>query len=136
MGPKGRHGVNNAEPTRWATGAILATLGREPGRLAVIELRGEEVRTISRACLARLIAGAERALAEAGVGRGDRVHLWAANSARWIAVAMATVEIGAVLVPLDAAASAAETRRVLDAEADALVVVEAHRAGALGAARP
>jgi acyl-CoA synthetase (AMP-forming)/AMP-acid ligase II len=41
-----------------------------------------------------------RALVASGIGHGDRVIVWAPNSARWIEAALGMVSIGAVLIPV------------------------------------
>ena len=40
-------------------------------------------------------------LVRAGVGVGDRVAIWAPNSARWIVAVLGLWEAGAVLVPVN-----------------------------------
>ncbi|MGP2441199.1 FadD3 family acyl-CoA ligase [Streptomyces sp. JW3] len=54
------------------------------------------------------------AFASAGVGPGDRVALWAPNSAEWIVAAFGALTAGAVLIPVNT--------RFLEAEAHDIVV--------------
>jgi fatty-acyl-CoA synthase len=54
-----------------------------------------------------------RALVGAGVVKGARVAVWVANSPEWIAAAYALGSIGAVTVPLNTFASAAERDHIL-----------------------
>ena len=46
-----------------------------------------------------------RALAGQGIGQGDRILLWGANSGEWVACFWGILLRGAVVVPMDAAAS-------------------------------
>jgi acyl-CoA synthetase (AMP-forming)/AMP-acid ligase II len=66
------------------------------------------------------------ALLAAGIERGDRVALWAPNSASWITAALGIQGAGAWLVPLNTRFKADEAAYVLDrTDAAALFVVEA-----------
>jgi acyl-CoA synthetase (AMP-forming)/AMP-acid ligase II len=51
--------------------------------------------------LAEDVAAASRALIANGIERGDRVAIWAPNSAAWVVAALGAVGAGAVLVPLN-----------------------------------
>lgn len=51
--------------------------------------------------LARIVPRAAAVLAEAGVGEGDRVVLWAVNRPEWGIALLACAHTGAVAVPLD-----------------------------------
>jgi acyl-CoA synthetase (AMP-forming)/AMP-acid ligase II len=62
--------------------------------------RGTTIRlTFDR--LAEDVAAASRALIANGIERGDRVAIWAPNSAAWVVAALGVVGAGAVLVPLN-----------------------------------
>jgi acyl-CoA synthetase (AMP-forming)/AMP-acid ligase II len=62
--------------------------------------RGTTIRlTFDR--LAEDVAAASRALIANGIERGDRVAIWASNSAAWVVAALGVVGAGAVLVPLN-----------------------------------
>jgi acyl-CoA synthetase (AMP-forming)/AMP-acid ligase II len=54
-----------------------------------------------------------RALLALGIAPGDRVALWAANSARWIATSFGVYQAGAVLVPVNTRFKALEAAHVL-----------------------
>jgi HIP---CoA ligase len=54
-----------------------------------------------------------RCLVASGVGAGDRVALWAPNSARWIATSFGVYLAGAVLVPVNTRFKGAEAAHVL-----------------------
>ena len=47
-----------------------------------------------------------------GIGKGDRVLLWAPNSAAWVTAFMGCVACGAVVVPIDDIATADFAHRV------------------------
>lgn len=54
-----------------------------------------------------------RAMMASGLERGERVAIWAPNIAEWVIVALATYEIGAVLVPVNTRFKGAEAAYVL-----------------------
>ncbi len=54
------------------------------------------------------------ALAEAGVGAGDQVAIWATRTAPVVAAALATMALGAAYVPIDPTYPAARVRRILE----------------------
>lgn len=56
---------------------------------------------------------AGRAFQALGVQRGDRVAIWAPNSARWIVAALGLQSVGAVLVPLNTRLQASEAEDIL-----------------------
>jgi long-chain acyl-CoA synthetase len=66
-------------------------------------------------------------LASWGVGPGERVVIWAANGPEWVAAALGTMIAGAVVVPVDDAASPELLRRLLDEVEPAVVVHDATR---------
>jgi acyl-CoA synthetase (AMP-forming)/AMP-acid ligase II len=70
---------------------------------------------------ARLAAGAYRA---AGIGTGDRVALWAPNSARWIIAALGLLTAGGVLVPVNTRYKAAEAAEVITRSGARLTLVQ------------
>ena len=53
------------------------------------------------------------ALVVTGVGRGDRVSIWAPNSAEWVVAALGVFEAGAVLVPVNTRFKGAEAADVV-----------------------
>jgi long-chain acyl-CoA synthetase len=71
-------------------------------------------------------------LAERGVGRGERVLIWAPNQPWWAAVFFGCLKLGAVAVPLDARGNAEFTRRVAELTRARLLVLGADQAGLLG----
>ncbi|NUR62978.1 MAG: fatty acid--CoA ligase family protein [Catenulispora sp.] len=73
--------------------------------------------------LAARIRQTGRALIAWGVRPGDRVALWAPNSAEWIVTALGAVSVGAVLVPLNTRLKAAEVGYILRRSRTKLVAV-------------
>jgi acyl-CoA synthetase (AMP-forming)/AMP-acid ligase II len=68
-----------------------------------------------------------RALQSVGVGRGDRVAIWASNGWRWVVAACGVWQIGAVLVPLATRWKAPEVGPLL-ARTDARLLFAEHEA--------
>jgi fatty-acyl-CoA synthase len=63
-----------------------------------------------------------------GVGRGDRVGIWAPNRAEWLYVQFAAARIGAILVNIDPAYRSSELEYVLDkVGCKALIMAPRHR---------
>jgi HIP---CoA ligase len=68
---------------------------------------------LSFAALSDAMLDAVRAVQRLGVGRGDRVALWAPNSLRWIVAALGILGAGAVLVPINTRFRGDEAAHVL-----------------------
>ena len=99
---------------------LVARAAAEHGdREAVID--GAERLTFTE--LAARVRQAGRALIAWGVRPGDRVALWAPNSAEWIVTALAAVSAGAVLVPLNTRLKPAEVGYLLRRSRTKLVAV-------------
>jgi long-chain acyl-CoA synthetase len=91
---------------------LLDDFRRHGSQIAVVRHRGNRRRAASYGEIARL-AGRFAALLEArGIGLGDRVLLWAENSAEWIAAFYGCMLRGVLVVPLDAYGSADFAARV------------------------
>ncbi|HUA91531.1 MAG TPA: AMP-binding protein [Terracidiphilus sp.] len=104
----------------------LATLVEDfrhlSNEIAVVRYQGNRRRTTTYGELA-VLAGRFAALLERrGIGLGDRVLLWAENSAEWIAVFHGCLLRGALVVPLDASGSVEFARRVANDVKPKLVV--------------
>jgi acyl-CoA synthetase (AMP-forming)/AMP-acid ligase II len=90
-------------------GALRAAVGRFGGREAVVDHH-------ERITFAALAAGAERvarALMTSGVERGDRVAVWAPNSARWVVTSFGIYLAAGVLVPLNTRYKGREAGHIL-----------------------
>jgi long-chain acyl-CoA synthetase len=96
--------------------AHLATLiddfRRFDRETAVVHFRGNRRRVTTYGDLARLAGRFAAFLAEHGIVEGDRVLLWADNSAEWIAAFYGCMLRGVLAVPLDAAGTAEFAARV------------------------
>ena len=98
---------------------IFASAAVHGDRVAIrdeagVETRYAEIEPRLKARAARLIAR--------GVGRGDRVALWAPNSGEWIIEALAILAAGAVLVPLNTRLKGREAAHILS-RSDACMLV-------------
>lgn len=74
--------------------------------------------------LAARIRRAAGAFAEAGIDTGDRVALWAPNSAQWIITAFGLLTAGGVLVPVNTRFKAEEAGDIIGRSGAKAVVVE------------
>jgi fatty-acyl-CoA synthase len=84
---------------------------RFPDREALV-VRHQEYRVSYRE-LFEQVALAARALMANGVGKGDRVGIWAPNRYEWVIVQWATAQVGAILVTINPAYKAEELRYAL-----------------------
>jgi long-chain acyl-CoA synthetase len=80
--------------------------------IAVVRYQGNRRRVTTYGELARLAGRFAAFLAGQGIGTGDRVLLWAENSAEWIAAFHGCLLRGVLAVPLDAAGTADFAARV------------------------
>jgi long-chain acyl-CoA synthetase len=79
---------------------IFARLERSASRVVLREVRGDQFVSVSAAELLGLIELARQWLRSAGVPPGERCGLVAQNSIRWIAMDLALMAEGIVVVPL------------------------------------
>jgi long-chain acyl-CoA synthetase len=106
----------------------LATLVedlRNAGGRAVVEHRGVRRYATSYTELAQLAGRFSAELERRGIGPGERVVLWGANSAEWIAAFFGCLLRGVLAVPLDASGTTAFARRVLDEVSPRLIAGDA-----------
>lgn len=73
---------------------------------ALISTAGKEARTLSRRDLLQQVQQLSAGLMQAGVQKGDVVALLAENRFEWIAVALAVIRVGALILPVDSQTSA------------------------------
>jgi long-chain acyl-CoA synthetase len=81
---------------------ILDDYRSHPRDIAVVRHQGNRRRVTTYGELARMAGRFAAELAKRGIGQGDRVLLWAQNSAEWIAAFHGCILRGALAVPLDA----------------------------------
>ncbi|MCA2207760.1 FadD3 family acyl-CoA ligase [Nocardia rosealba] len=79
---------------------------------------------LSFAELADRVRVAAGAFAAVGVGKGDRVAIWAPNSAEWIVAAFGLVTAGGVLVPINTRFKAEEAADVVRRSGARLLLVQ------------
>ncbi len=82
----------------------------------------DAVRRWSYAELAADVNALALGLLEAGIGKGDRVGIWAPNCAEWVLTQYATAKIGAILVNINPAYRARELEFVLNQSGTVLLV--------------
>ena len=85
--------------------SLFADFARFGGDVAVIQRRGYRREKLRYAELYASALLWSAALAGRGVVPGDRVLLWGPNSAEWVACFWGILLRGAVVVPMDSAAS-------------------------------
>ncbi len=93
--------------------------------IAVVRYQGNRRRVTTYGEIARLAGRFAALLVERGIGSGDRVVLWAENSAEWVAAFYGCMLRGALVVPLDAFGSADFAARVAADVRPKLVVGDA-----------
>jgi acyl-CoA synthetase (AMP-forming)/AMP-acid ligase II len=80
----------------------LVRRDRDPSKLAIIDLGGEEgPREVSYARLDAMANGVARALGKRVLARGDRVAILSANRAEYLAVCFGAMRAGLVAVPVN-----------------------------------
>ncbi|MGA2216853.1 MAG: AMP-binding protein [Terracidiphilus sp.] len=107
--------------------------GRE---VAVVRYQGNRRRVTTYGEIARLAGRFAALLAQRGIGSGDRVLLWAENSAEWIAAFHGCMMRGVLAVPLDAHGTADFAARVAAGVTPKLAVGDAVLLSQLGATTP
>jgi long-chain acyl-CoA synthetase len=110
--------------------ANLATLvdqfRRQRTETAVVAHRGVRRYVTTYGELAMLAGRISAELDRRGIVPGDRVIIWGANSAEWIAVFFGCLLRGVIAVPLDAAGTPDFAARVVGDVAPKLIVGDAH----------
>jgi acyl-CoA synthetase (AMP-forming)/AMP-acid ligase II len=80
---------------------IPAALDRAAREFPDVEAVVDGTVRVTYARLGEQVRRAARAFTASGVGRGDRIAVWAPNSLAWMVTALGAVTAGAVLVPLN-----------------------------------
>jgi long-chain acyl-CoA synthetase len=81
-------------------GDIFSKLKSSPGTTVLQEIRDGQVTGVTGAELLALVEKARQFLASKGLKKGDRCGLLAANSIRWLAMDLAAMAEGLIVVPL------------------------------------
>src|ERR1700676_5115114 len=92
---------------------LFAEFVRFGADVAVVQTRGYRREKLTFSGLHARIRFWSHALAGRGIAPGDRVLLWAPNSAEWVACYWGILLRGAVVVPMDAAAAPEFVQRVI-----------------------
>jgi HIP---CoA ligase len=105
-------------------GSIPAMVRASAARFAAREAIVDGGQRISYAELDAMLMRSARAVLSAGIGPGDRVAVWAPNSARYIAAVLGVLSAGAWVVPMNTRLKGAEAAYVLQkARATAIMTV-------------
>ncbi len=96
----------------------------------VVEMHGDVEKPVARGALLADIARARRVLRTYNVHKGDRVALYANNSARWVAADLACLAEGLVVVPLYARQAVGELAAMVKDAGATLALVENDALGA------
>lgn len=91
---------------------LLDDFRRYGSAIAVVRYRGNRRRATTYAELARLAGRSAALLEKRGIGQGERVLLWADNSAEWIGAFFGCMLRGVLAVPLDPGGTAEFAGRV------------------------
>jgi fatty-acyl-CoA synthase len=119
------------ESPLYNVGGWLARRAQIAGdRLAVVDAD----RSLSYLALDERTARCAAALADAGLGRGDRVALLLGNRSPYLEVVFAAARLGAIVVPVNARFTAPEIRRVFEDCTPHLLIHDASLADIAGAA--
>src|SRR5262245_56249528 len=102
--------------------SLLENFRRFAGDAAVVERRGYRRKSRTYAELFSAAENWSALLARRGIGAGDRVVLWGANSAEWVAAFWGVMLRGAVAVPMDPGATREFVERTIR-ESDAKLVL-------------
>ena len=103
---------------------------------ALLAPDGGPVAGIGRAELRDRTAGVAGGLARLGVRQGDRLGLYAANSADWIVAYLGGQRIGAVMVPFNPAYRSAEVEHIVTDSDPVAVIADAERLPLAESLRP
>src|ERR1700756_4718836 len=79
---------------------IFASLERVGDTIALSEIRDGRMGGVSGRALLEQVARARRFLADRRIKRGERCALYAANGVRWVAMDLAAMAEGLIVVPL------------------------------------
>ena len=102
-------------------GEIFAQLKASPSATVLQEIRDGQITGVTGPELLEMIAKARTFLAAKGLKKGDRCGLLAANSIRWIALDLAAMAEGLIVVPLYFRQASAELVAMMKDSTPALV---------------
>jgi len=116
---------------------IFEHLQRSPDRVVLREVHGDQFVSKSGAELLRLVEIARQWLRSTGIQPGERCGLIAANSIQWIAIDLALMAEGIVVVPLYYRQTAGELAAMLkDCQPRLVIIADAEMRDALNSVWP
>jgi len=113
--------------------SLLEDFLRFSGDVAVVHRRGYRREKLTYAELHARVLFWSHALAGRGISPGDRVLLWGSNSAEWVACFWGILLRGAVVVPMDSAASSDFVQRAIQDAGVKLILRDGQQAELPGA---
>ncbi len=81
--------------------SLIESLAGHGGKPAILALREKDINQWTYVKLSNQIKRLANGLVAAGIGKGDRVLMFAENRPEWIAACLAAIQVGAVVVPID-----------------------------------
>jgi len=108
--------------------SLFADFARFGGDVAVIQRRGYRRQKLTYTELYASALSWSHALAGRGVVPGDRVLLWGPNSAEWVACFWGILLRGAIVVPMDSAASPDFVQRAIEDAGVKLILRDSQQA--------
>src|SRR5437879_1817797 len=108
--------------------SLLADFARFGSDVAVIQRRGYRREKLTYVELYARVLSWGHALAGRGVVPGDRVLLWGPNSAEWVACFWGILLRGAIVVPMDSAASPDSVQRAIEDAGVRLILRDSQQA--------
>jgi long-chain acyl-CoA synthetase len=115
--------------------SLLDSFPGFPKEAAVVETLGYRRHSLTYAELYAAAESWSARLGEEGIRPGDRVVLWGANSARWVAAFWGVLLRGAVAVPMDTGATADFVRRTVEQSGAKLILRDSRGTKIPGGAR-
>jgi len=110
---RSRSPIGYHEGVRLHLASLVEDFRQHAEEIAVIEHRGNRRFPTTYGQLATLAGRFSAALQERNIGPGERVLLWGANSAEWVAAFFGCLLRGVIAVPLDASGSSEFAGRIV-----------------------
>jgi len=108
---------------------LVDAFGARAERPAVYAFSPDRMQVVTYGELAAAIGQRAQGLHARGIGRGERVLIWAPNSTDWIAAYFAVVRAGATAIPFDNQSTVASAAAVIEhAKPRLILTTAAHRA--------
>ena len=120
--PSYAHGASAVPLVGYTIGECLRQTVEQHGQREALVVRHQMYRATYRQ-LWEQVDLAARGLLSRGVGKGDRVGLWAPNRAEWVVTQFATARVGAILVNINPAYRSSELEYALKQSGVSLLVL-------------